>query len=141
MRPAMQGARIPSFTLRVHCVEQIIGMAGASTLCPGIRACLILRCPRYPTDRIPPLNYRCFMRSHFARLLLLACLALLSTSALAADWVRFRGPQGSGTSEEQGLPTTWSATENIAWRSELPGPGTSSPIVVGDRIYLTSYSG
>lgn len=75
------------------------------------------------------------MKSH------LACVLLLSSSALAADWTRFRGPQGSGTSEEQGLPTKWSANENIVWRSELPGPGTSSPIVVGDRIYLTSYSG
>ena len=73
--------------------------------------------------------------------LFLSMLSLLVGDSLAADWARFRGPQGLGTSLEKGLPTTWSATENIAWRTELPGPGTSSPIVVGDRVYLTSYSG
>jgi hypothetical protein len=71
----------------------------------------------------------------------IACVLLLALPALAADWVRFRGPQGHGASDERGLPTHWSATENIVWKTELPGPGTSSPIVVGDRIYLTSYSG
>lgn len=69
------------------------------------------------------------------------CLLLLALCGLAADWARFRGPQGSGTSEEKGLPTRWTDKENIVWRTELPGPGTSSPIVVGERIYLTSYSG
>jgi hypothetical protein len=39
------------------------------------------------------------------------------------------------------LPTTWSATENIAWKTALPGPGGSSPVVFGDRIYLTGYTG
>lgn len=73
--------------------------------------------------------------------LFLVMISLLAADSSAADWTRFRGPQGLGSSSERGLPTTWSATENIAWRTELPGPGTSSPIVVGDRIYLTSYSG
>ena len=57
------------------------------------------------------------------------------------DWPRFRGPTGMGTSDEVGLPLTWSSTENVAWKSELPGPGASSPVVFGDRIYLTCYSG
>jgi outer membrane protein assembly factor BamB len=70
-----------------------------------------------------------------------AFMLMLATSTWAADWTRFRGPEGSGASNEQGLPTKWSATENIVWRTELPGPGTSSPIVVNNRIYLTSYSG
>jgi len=46
-----------------------------------------------------------------------------------------------GTSTEQGLPVTWSDTENIAWKVPLPGPGASSPIVFGDTIYLTCYTG
>jgi len=71
--------------------------------------------------------------------LLPSILAALLT--LAADWPRFRGPDGSGISSETGLPTTWSATENVVWRTKLPGPGTSSPIVVGKRIYLTCYTG
>lgn len=59
----------------------------------------------------------------------------------STDWTRFRGSDGSGTSRESGLPTTWSPTENIAWKTPLPGAGTSSPIVIGDRIYLTCYRG
>jgi outer membrane protein assembly factor BamB len=64
-----------------------------------------------------------------------------AASAYAADWNQFRGSDGQGISSDKGLPTTWSATENIVWKSELPGPGTSSPIFVGDRILLTAYSG
>jgi outer membrane protein assembly factor BamB len=74
------------------------------------------------------------------RLLLVPAL-LAALAPLGADWMQFRGPRGSGTSDATGLPTTWSATENIVWRAKLPGPGTSCPIVVGKRIYLTCYSG
>jgi outer membrane protein assembly factor BamB len=70
----------------------------------------------------------------------LAPLALVCLFA-AADWSRFRGPGGLGLSDETGLAGTWSATENIAWKTELPGPGGSSPVIAGDRIFLTSYSG
>jgi len=67
--------------------------------------------------------------------------AILAVSALGADWVQFRGPGGSGISGDTGLPTTWSSKENVVWRTKLPGPGTSCPIVVGKRVYLTCYSG
>jgi outer membrane protein assembly factor BamB len=46
-----------------------------------------------------------------------------------------------GISVAQGLPTHWNSSENIAWKAPLPGPGASSPIVFGDRIYLTCYTG
>jgi outer membrane protein assembly factor BamB len=62
-------------------------------------------------------------------------------AALAADWMQFRGPGGQGVSDDKGLPETWSETENIVWKTRLPGPGTSSPITVGDAIFLTCYSG
>jgi outer membrane protein assembly factor BamB len=62
-------------------------------------------------------------------------------SASAADWPRFRGPDGMGTSTATGLPLTWNAEQNIVWKAPLPGAGASSPIVFGDRIYLTSYTG
>jgi outer membrane protein assembly factor BamB len=62
-------------------------------------------------------------------------------SALGADWPQFRGPGGAGVSSERGLPATWSSSDNIVWRAKLPGPGTSSPIVVGERVYLTCYTG
>jgi outer membrane protein assembly factor BamB len=58
-----------------------------------------------------------------------------------ADWLRFRGPTGMGTSDAKGLPVRWSADENLAWKTRLPGPGASSPIVLGDRIYVTCYTG
>jgi len=73
------------------------------------------------------------------------CLVLVLTGAVAASaaesWMQFRGPGGQGVSAEKSLPTTWSATENVAWKTALPGAGTSSPILVGDEIYLTCYSG
>lgn len=67
--------------------------------------------------------------------------ALLLATASGNDWPGFRGPTGQGTSPAKGLPTTWSGTENVAWKVELPGPGTSSPIVLGKKIFLTCYSG
>jgi outer membrane protein assembly factor BamB len=67
--------------------------------------------------------------------------SILAISALGADWTQFRGPSGSGISGDKGLPTTWSSKENIVWRTKLPGPGTSCPIVVGKRVYLTCYTG
>lgn len=72
-----------------------------------------------------------------AALVALACLS----SAGAADWPRFRGPNGSAVSDATGLPVTWSEKENIAWKAELPGPGSSSPVVTGDRVFVTCYSG
>ena len=62
-------------------------------------------------------------------------------SSAEGDWPRFRGPSGMGTSGATGLPVTWSDNENIIWKTPLPGPGASSPIVFGDRIYVTCYTG
>lgn len=69
-------------------------------------------------------------------------LTLLSAAlALADDWRQFRGPHGLGISDEDGLPVHWSSSENVLWRTPLPGAGTSSPVTVGDRVFLTCYSG
>jgi outer membrane protein assembly factor BamB len=57
------------------------------------------------------------------------------------DWSQFRGPDGQGRSAEKGLPAAWSASKGVVWKTPLPGGGTSSPILVGNRIYLTAYSG
>ncbi len=59
----------------------------------------------------------------------------------AADWPQFRGPNADGTTADTDLPLTWSEKENLVWRTELPGPGASSPVIAGDKIFLTSYSG
>jgi len=56
----------------------------------------------------------------------------------AEDWPGWRGPRGDGTSLEEGIPTEWSATENIAWKVPTPGVGHSSPIVYGDRVFVVS---
>ncbi|MFN4259652.1 MAG: PQQ-binding-like beta-propeller repeat protein [Gemmataceae bacterium] len=58
-----------------------------------------------------------------------------------ADWPQFRGPGGSGISTEKGGPLRWSQTQNIIWKAELPGAGTSSPVIFGEKIFLTSYTG
>ena len=58
-----------------------------------------------------------------------------------SDWPGFRGPGGLGVSAEKGLPLTWSPTESIVWKTKLPGAGTSSPAILGDRIFLTCYTG
>jgi outer membrane protein assembly factor BamB len=69
-------------------------------------------------------------------------LVLLGIGTLAtADWRQFRGPGGLGTSTDKGLPTTWSSKKNIVWKTKLPGPGGSSPVTVGNRVFVTCYSG
>ena len=73
--------------------------------------------------------------------LLLLVLFVLTAPLAAADWPQWRGPSSSGVSPESALPVTWSATENIAWKAGLAGVGTSSPIVSGDTVFVTSQSG
>ena len=70
-------------------------------------------------------------------------LAFLTLTAFitARDWRQFRGNDTTGVSEEASLPVKWSATENIAWKAALPGRGLSSPIIVGDRVFVTCSSG
>jgi outer membrane protein assembly factor BamB len=69
-------------------------------------------------------------------------LAAFSFSTLQAeDWPHWRGPSASGVSPERGLPSRWSDTENIAWRSPIRGLGISSPIVFGNLVFVTSQAG
>src|SRR5262245_31363737 len=70
----------------------------------------------------------------------LVTIITLST-AIAADWPQFRGPGGLGRAPEGALPAEWNDTESILWRTELPGAGASSAIVVGNRVLVTCYSG
>ncbi len=58
-----------------------------------------------------------------------------------ADWPQFRGPDAHGKNTAANLPLTWADNSNVVWKSTLPGPGASSPITFGDRIYLTCYTG
>jgi len=83
-------------------------------------------------------------RLFHVRLLALSPLLLLSpffvVSATAEDWLRFRGPNGSGISKTA-VPTAFGKETNMKWTTELPGRGVSSPIVVGDKVFVTCYSG
>jgi len=58
--------------------------------------------------------------------------------AAGEDWPMWRGPRGDGTSTEKDIPTRWDATNNIAWKVEIPGQGHASPIVWRDRVFLVT---
>lgn len=68
---------------------------------------------------------------------LLAALACTSASA-SSDWPQWRGPNFDGTSSDAKPPTEWSATKNIRWKTAIPGKGSSTPAVLGDRVFVTS---
>jgi outer membrane protein assembly factor BamB len=75
--------------------------------------------------------------------LIRACLAplvfvLAAAVPAAAQWQQFRGPNAGVSADNPALPDTWSATENVAWKTPIPGLGWSSPIVWEDHIFLTS---
>ncbi|WP_298860112.1 PQQ-binding-like beta-propeller repeat protein [uncultured Gimesia sp.] len=74
-------------------------------------------------------------------ILLVSFSTLHLTQVGAADWSQFRGPSGNGISNSTGLPTEWSAEKNITWKTKLPGKGSSSPVLFGNQIFLTAYSG
>ncbi len=64
---------------------------------------------------------------------------LLYVPLAAGDWPQFRGPDGTGISEGAPLPDRFGESENLLWKTAVP-PGHSSPVVAGNRIYLTAYS-
>lgn len=68
----------------------------------------------------------------------MALLALCSSAGAADRWTEFRGPSGTGHSESIGLPREWSETKNVVWKTRLHGRGWSSPVVLGNRIWLTT---
>jgi outer membrane protein assembly factor BamB len=75
---------------------------------------------------------------HVGAIGLVVCLG----STLAADnWPQWRGPSGTGTSTETRLPERWGNDENIAWKTPITGVGVSSPIVWGDRVFVTAQVG
>ncbi len=70
---------------------------------------------------------------------LIPILLLETTGAARAEnWPEFRGPTGQGHYAGKGLPLTWSATQNVAWKQSIPGKGWSSPVIWEGRVYLTS---
>ena len=69
-----------------------------------------------------------------------ACLLLMTCTAMAGDWPQFRGPAASGVGDGTKTPVQWDAIKgvNIAWKTEIPGLANSSPIVWGDRVFITT---
>lgn len=88
---------------------------------------------------------RCCSMAMLAILSLMLQSAVVSAGdkagASATEWPAFRGAQGMGASTATGLPVKWDSTSGIVWKTPLSGAGASSPIVFGDRIYLTNYTG
>ena len=70
-------------------------------------------------------------------LLSTAALAFLASSAFASNWPTWRGPTNDGVTDETNLPTAWSTTENVKWKVTLPDRGNSTPVVWGDKVFLT----
>ena len=64
-------------------------------------------------------------------------LSLATTFLVQADWKQWRGPTGQGHANAK-LPTKWSETENVTWRTPIPGKGWSSPVIEGNQIWLTT---
>ena len=77
----------------------------------------------------------------FPALRFASLLLVLNSALLAAPWPEWRGADGSGISSETDLPLTWSATENVKWKVALPERGNSTPIVWGDRVFITQAVG
>src|SRR5262249_966517 len=86
-------------------------------------------------------SQRMFIMRVPSRCFLVLSCAALGLAAAGADWPSFRGPKSSALSPEKGLPEKWGDKENLVWKVELPGPGGSSPVVTGDRVFVTSYTG
>jgi len=61
----------------------------------------------------------------------------ISISAPAADWAQWRGPNFNGSSPEKGLPTQWTK-DNVTWQLALPGWSAGTPVILGDKIFVTS---
>jgi outer membrane protein assembly factor BamB len=77
------------------------------------------------------------MRNRIIPALFLTLLAV--NTCLASDnWPQFRGPKSLGVADDPKLPDKWSATENVAWKTDIPGVGWSSPVVWNNKIFVTS---
>jgi outer membrane protein assembly factor BamB len=70
--------------------------------------------------------------------LIVGCAAALIGSAAADNWPRFRGPNGTGVSDDKNVPVEWNDKQGVLWKTPLPGSGNSCPVVWGDRVFLES---
>jgi PQQ-like domain len=83
-------------------------------------------------------NHSAAIASSLTALVLLSCSPNALFGQTQEYWPQFRGPGARGVADEPNLPDRWSASENIAWKTDVPGRGWSSPIVWEDRVFLTT---
>lgn len=77
-----------------------------------------------------------------ARFSLLSLITLACSSSVSAeDWPQWRGPKGDGISTEKSLPTNWDQSKNVVWKAAMPGQGGATPVIWGDRLFVTSADG
>ena len=67
-----------------------------------------------------------------------ALILVLVSAPVFADWPQFRGPDGQGHSDAEGIPLHWSETQNVSWKTALPGKGWSSPVISRNQIWMTT---
>jgi outer membrane protein assembly factor BamB len=79
--------------------------------------------------------------SHCRNWIAIGLLFVIASSARADNWPQWRGPENNGHSKEKGLPTKWDEKTNIAWTLPMPDRGGSTPVIWGERIFLTSVDG
>src|SRR5205823_4839589 len=95
--------------------------------------------PNLTGPTLPPRNIMTMRTRILPRLLLVLGVAVTFIPPARADhWPRFRGPNGTGISADKDIPVKWDEKEGILWKAALPGLGQSSPVVWGDRVFLTT---
>ncbi len=102
---------------------------------------MVLRKHYRRLDRPPRNRYSAGMLTRVSLACQVLAFLIFTAVASAENWPQWRGPRSDGTSLEAGLPVEWSETANIAWKTALTGMGTSTPIIWGDHIFLTSQLG
>ena len=101
-------------------VGNLVHIPGAPHSLPGVAGSSHARRMRFPVAALSWLSAACVTAIH------------------AENWPCWRGPRLDGTSTDAGVPTTWSPTEHIAWKTPLPGLGHASPIVWGNRVFTVT---
>src|SRR5262245_28224893 len=93
-----------------------------------------------PPLACPPCITRAGAHMNRLRFATFLTLLLASSVARAGNWPQWRGPDGQGYSEDTKVPLKWGDKENLLWKTKLPGHGNSSPVVWGDRLFVTAAS-
>src|SRR5712692_4585938 len=85
--------------------------------------------------RLPKKELDMFARCTVALGIGVVCLPIWAS---AGEWPQFRGPHSDGVAAETALPTAWGPDKNVQWKAKIPGVAWSSPIVWGDKVFVTT---